>query len=302
MKNASRTGLVVSLLTLSVIATADSLNSIKNPSRAFGYTLGDVLEQKIPLSIDGTVETLQLLPPEQREGRWVTRSAVSVSPDNQWLTLQYQIINAPTDVRVITLPSLTLATDNELSIDVPAWSFSVAPLLPMASDADEQLPVLQPDQLSQPPTSTSLWSRLTMLVAGLLCWLSVWLGWWLWRNWREAHALPFANAYRTVRTVGSTAGIENNAGWLAMHNAFNQSAGRSIINSTVSELSQNCTWLKPFESEISTFYTLSSTRFFAPDSQPESFNLTDFSKRLFEAEKRHTTKISNSTRLVQSAS
>lgn len=287
---------IVTFFTFQSTVAADSVDAtVINPATAFGYTLGDVLEQKIALSINDTVQNLQSLPDEQRAGRWVTRSAVTISNDKLWLSIQYQIINAPPDVRVVTLPALTLTTDNGLSIDVLAWPFSIAPLLPAATDINAQLPVLQPDELAHIPPSSPLWRNISTLAIALFAWLSLWLAWWLWRNWREARALPFANAYQVVRHLTHDNDVNNNEGWLAMHKAFNQSAGRSVVNNTVNELCRNCHWLEPFESEIQTFFTLSSTRFFAPDSQHQPFDLNDFSKRLYQAEKRYTTSITTAS-------
>lgn len=287
---------VIIIVALQTTRAENSLNTvITNPDRTFGYTLGDVLEQTISLSIEDTVHTLQSLPVEQRVGRWVTRSAVSISDNEQWLTIRYQIINAPPDVRTVALPELTLITDNNATIEVPTWFFSIAPLLPASTDLNAQLPVLQPDEQAYIPASNSLWRNIVILAITLTIWLSLWLAWWLWRNYREARALPFANAYHAIRHLVRSNDVESNEGWLAIHKAFNQSAGRSIVSGTVNELSSNCTWLEPFKSEIKKFYTLSSMRFFAPESQHEPFDLNDFSKRLYQAEKRYTTSLSASS-------
>ena len=287
---------IITVSALQATHAADILDTtVTNPQRAFGYTLGDVLEQKIALSIDDTVHTLQSLPAEQRVGRWVTRSAATISDDAQWLTIQYQLINAPPDVRVVALPALTLATETQVDINVPAWPFSIAPLLPAVSDTNNLLPAIQADELASIPASESLWRNLLIMAIVLSALLAIWLAWWLWRNWREARALPFAHAHHAIRHVARGNDAKNNEGWLIMHNAFNQSAGRSIVSSTVIELSRNCSWLKPFESEINQFFALSSTRFFAPESQHEPFDIINFSKRLYQAEKRYTTSISDAS-------
>lgn len=271
---------------------ANSLNtSATNPEKSFGYTLGDVLDQKIALSIEDTVHTLQFLPIEQRVGRWLTRSSVATSEDKKWLIIRYQLINAPPDVRIVSLPALTLIADNEVTIDVPAWFFSIAPLLPATTDVSSQLPVIQADELAYIPASDPIRRTIRILTVVLAAWLTLWLAWWLWRNWREARTLPFAHAYYSIRKLAHSNNAKSNDGWLAIHEAFNQSAGRSIVSSTTHELSRSRTWLKPFESEIQNFYSLSSTRFFAPESQHEPFDLNDFSKRLYLAEKRHTSSL-----------
>ena len=122
------------LMSSLMCAHGDQTNDsfVINPTRAYGYYLGDVIEQRVSLHQDNVIHSLQQLPSVQREGRWVARNSVSVSADGQWLDMRYQIINAAPETRTISLPALSLESDASTGIEVPAWSFTISPLLPAA--------------------------------------------------------------------------------------------------------------------------------------------------------------------------
>lgn len=283
---------IISLLLMLVMSSVYSADKagvpVVNPSRAFGYTLGDVIEQRVALTRNEITHSVPELPAVQREGRWVTRQNASVSADGQWLDMRYQIINAPPDTRTVTLPAVDLQTDADVSIEVPAWSFSIGPLLPETTAQDNPLPVMQPDWRPQAPATDSIVQRMILLAASLCLVLMLWAAWWLWRGFREAARLPFARAWHAQRRAKSDTHGDNAASWLALHRAFDQAAGRSISSGSIDTLVQSVEWLEPFRPELHSFYQQSSERFFAPDSQQGAFNLSDFSKRLYKAERRHT--------------
>lgn len=259
------------------------------PSRAFGYTLGDQLEQTILLARGDKVLSLAELPIEQREGRWLTRTHASLIANGRMLSIRYQLINAPLNVRVIELPELVLQTNENIDITVPAWPFSIAPLIPGSAEEQMKVPAMQPDW--QPPELSvdTFMRNLKVLAAALAIALLSWLLWWLWRNWREAHTLPFAQAYQSLRHAKSGEPLHKNAdSWLCLHNAFNRSAGRSVDSGSIAALLSNVPWLKPHEAEIKTFFELSSARFFSPENSVQNIDLGKLSKRLYKAEKKHT--------------
>ena len=285
---------------------------IYNPERAFGYTIGDVLEQRIALHEDegDAAQTLQQLPVIQREGRWITRQQANVSDDGQWLNVSYQIINSPTSVRIITLPALNFETEQGQQINVPPWSFSIAPLTPVEPADEASLPLMQADWKPEAPTTLKLWHNIQLLLAGLLLTLFLWSIWWFMRGIADARSLPFARAFRTIRQHTGGDASKVTANWLAMHRAFDQLSGKSIGSDSVEALINNTHWLAPFKSDIKTFYKRSSMRFFANDSSlgtsgnptQESFDLAEFSRQLHVAEKKHTTNAKTSpARLVDAA-
>ena len=290
----------VMLMAHALMAHADQTDNISviNPHRAFGYSLGDVIEQRVSLQRDNASHSIQQLPIVQREGRWVARNSVSLSADGQWLDMRYQIINAPPDTRTISLPELSLQTDAGTSIEVPAWSFTIAPLLPAATAPDNALPLIQPDWQPPAPTTDQIMRRMLIIFAGLCLILLLWAAWWLLRGWLEVRSLPFARVWHTQRQHTSDSDADTAQSWLALHRAIDQCAGRSISGSSIDELLQSVRWLEPFRAELKSFYQHSTQRFFSPDAQPANFNLASFSKRLYLAERRHTSTLAKTTNEV----
>lgn len=292
MRAGTRRFLVLVLCFLTTFVAAEELEfSITHPERAYGYTIGDVLEQTIGLYDGNVTHTVQTLPLSQREGRWVTRQEVELHPSGQQLTIRYQLVNTPTNTRLITLPALTLSTDQGTSIEVPTWSFSIAPLTPALPTEDNTLPTMQADWRPDLPSSSTQWRNIKVLCAALLALLLLWLVWWIIRGVREANTLPFANAYRTIRRHKTDANKNDTPQWLALHRAFDQVNGRRVSSSSIDELISCADWLPPFESDIRTFYATSSERFFATGDPHVTFDLKNLSKRLYKAEKRHTSKL-----------
>ena len=309
-------GLTCGLLLMSTMMSAygDQTNgiSIINPTRAYGYQLGDIIEQRISLQRDDVTHSLQQLPVVQREGRWVARNSVSLSDDGRWLDIRYQIINAPTDTRTISLPALSLQTDSlqkeslqkeslqtepletdaTASIEVPAWTFSISPLLPVATAPNNALPITQPDWQPPAPDTNQTMRRMLGFLAALCLVLLLWAAWWLWRGWIEARSLPFARAWQVQRQYKTGPEGDNSddaQNWLMLHRAIDQYAGRNVSRGSIDELLQSVRWLKPFRSELHSFYQQSSQRFFSTDNQKADFDLKSLSKRLYLEERRNTT-------------
>ena len=307
--------LAITLLLLPVVSSAQNNPAIvNNPERAFGYSIGDVLQQNIALHDGDAVhegdaaQTLQELPAIQREGRWLTRQQANVSDDGRWLNIRYQIINSPASVRIITLPALGLETEQGQEINVLPWSFSIAPLTPAEPAAEASLPVMQADWQPQAPTSLSLWHTIRLLLACLLLTLVLWFVWWFMRGFADARSLPFARAFRIIRQHRGGDASEATSNWLALHRAFDQLGGRNIGQDSIETLVKNTHWLTPFESDIQAFYKTSSMRFFAndpsvnlsDDETDESFGLAELSRQLYVAEKKHTgNAISPSSKAVE---
>src|SRR5882757_5423950 len=80
------------LVSMTGVACALSLQTIE--PRAFGYTVGDVLQRRVVLdpNRDGTLDPASL-PHPGRSGRWFQLREVASAPDA--VTLVYQIVNTP---------------------------------------------------------------------------------------------------------------------------------------------------------------------------------------------------------------
>jgi mxaA protein len=262
---------------------APSLATVEQP-RAFGYTVGDVLSQRILLPSGNDSSSDAATPSTGRIGIWFERRHPRIEPDGegrQWMVIDYQIVNAPQTLTTISLPALTLG-----SLRVPEWPVSVSALTPNTAFGMGELQPLRPDRPA-PLQDVAPLRRQTMSALGFLALtLAAWFGWWKWRNTREAARLPFARAYREIQRLESSQPDENARGWLCLHRALNETAGQVVHAGSLPGLLARAPHLQTLQPQLERFYQHSNERFFASRAADESFPLLDFSRALYRAERR----------------
>ncbi len=248
------------LLVLNVIAAAAPAPAavVVEQPRPFGYVLGDILTQRILLEFEPAA-----LPPLERAGLWFTRRASRINPaedGRRWLVIEYQLINAPQILMTVNLPSVSLkpkAGSGELL--VPEWPVSVAPLTPRTAFAKGGLQELRPDHPPPLLPTLPLRRRLDVWSVAFVLVVLSWVGWWTWRHLRASANQPFARALRMIRHEGE----DGAAAWLAMHRAFDSTAGRTVQLSTLPALFERAPQLQSQRAAIEHFFAASSQRFFA---------------------------------------
>ena len=230
--------------------------------RPFGYVLGDVLSQRIQLRHQGQPFEPDTLPASERVGNWLSRrsSRVETDPDGQrWLHIEYQLINAPETLTAITVPELKLpSSDGKLVLTVPAWPISAAPLTPRESFRKGGLQALRPDHPVPLLPTAHLQQRLEYAVTALAVTLLTWLSLWLVRVRRGSTVLPFARALRIIGRSGD----QDARSWIALHRAFDETAGRAVQLQTLGRLFSTARHLESQRAAIENFYMESSRRFF----------------------------------------
>ncbi|MFT4434469.1 calcium incorporation protein MxaA [Caballeronia sp. 15715] len=267
---------------------APSSATVEQP-RAFGYTVGDVLSQRILLP-SGTAgsgsddSSAAATPSTGRIGIWFERRHPRIETDGEgrrWMVVDYQIVNAPQTLITIALPALTLG-----SLQVPEWPVSVSPLTPNTAFGMGELQSLRPDRPAPLPAIAPL-RRQTLWALGLLVLtLAAWFGWWKWRNTREAASLPFARAYMEMQRLASSQPDKNVRGWLCLHRALNETAGQVVHAGSLPGLLARAPHLQALQPQLERFYQQSGERFFASGSADENFPLLDLSRSLYRAERR----------------
>ncbi|WP_280151603.1 calcium incorporation protein MxaA [Piscinibacter sp. XHJ-5] len=266
-------------LLLALAAGAAPAATVEQP-RPFGHVIGDVLTQRVLLHDDGH-EVTATAPPAGRVGPWLERRPARVERDSagrRWLVLDYQVINAPRDVSVVSLPALTIATQAGAPLSLPAWPVSIGPLTrPGALDP------MRPDRPPAPRPTETLERQLALAIGALAFVLLAWLGWWAARQWRDARALPFARAWRALRRLDPAGG----EAWLVLHRAIDASAGRVVQSATLSRLFVDAPQLAALRTRIEDFYRRSDQRFFADERAGPPYPLLDLCRALREVEKRH---------------
>jgi mxaA protein len=261
-----------------VLALAAAAAIVQQP-RSFGYVVGDIATQRVYL--EG--RTPDPLPAAGPLGNWVERRPARIERDargRRWLVIDYQIINSPQGIKLISLPAWKLE-----GLEIPEWPISVAPLTPEEPFAQRGLGGLRPDRAA--PTidlvpihrSMMIWSACAL---ALILW---WAAWWGWRNWRATSRQPFAKALREIRSVDE----QSPQAWLALHRAFDATAGRVVQPETLPALFERVPRFEPQRSAIEEFFRQSSARFFDANGSAPRVPVRALCAELRRIEKRHET-------------
>jgi mxaA protein len=270
----------------SVLAEAAPI--IQQP-RPFGYVLGDTLTQRILLQSGGRNFDPAALPPSERAGLWFARrsSRIEQAEDaDRWLVIDYQLINAPQALLTVNLPSVTLKSkEGRGMLAVPEWPISIAPLTPRAVFAKGGLQELRLDHAAPTMPTLALRRRLQIWSIAFVLTIVSWLGWWLVRSLRAATNQPFGRALREIRRTDDGSA----AAWLALHRAFDRTAGRALQLSTLPVLFRQSPQFESQRNAIEQFYAESNLRFFgvAPATATRSLSLRALCTILRRIEKQH---------------
>lgn len=260
------------------------------PARSFGYVIGDVVTQRVRLALNGRGFEPASLPEPGPAGIWLERRAVRVERDPagaRWLAIDYQIMNSPQALTVVTLPAWQLASRGEggAVLSVPPWPISVAPLTPRQPFARAGLGALRPDRTAMLVSLAPIRHGLAWSSAGLIASLLAWVGWWLWRNARAAAGLPFAIALRELRGM-DPAGAQ---AWQALHRAFDRTAGEVVHAETLPGLFERAPHFVPLRASIERFYLQSTAWFFRGEPPAEPVSVRALCTDLRKLEKQHET-------------
>ena len=259
--------------------------------RAFGHVLGDVLTQRILLQSGSRNADTATMPSTGRIGIWFERRTPRVETDangRRWMVIEYQITNAPQTLITVALPALTLmlTSPSGTVLQVPEWPVSVGPLTPQTAFTKGDLQALLPDRLAMIAATTPLRRQMMWALGLLALTLLAWLGWWQWRNRREAARLPFARAWARMRHSNTAEANQNAHAWLSLHRALNETAGQVVHAGSLPDLFAKAPHLKPLQPQLERFYQQSGERFFASGSSVAGFPLLDLCRDLYRAERR----------------
>ncbi len=267
---------------------ADGITAtVLQPSRAVAYTIGDVLEQQIVLKPPNIGQTLISLPLPKREGQWVERISSELSNDQDRIILEYQIINAPLKTQFVSLPALQLDLSDGQTISVEPWRFSVSPQIPADIGDQSELEMMLPDISPDLPDTRFASRNLKLSLVALAGTLLSWLAWWLWQNGHDSRNLPCNRAYKALRRLNAPSLVDEDKAWLALHRAFDDSAGYSVSLGSLNHTLQELRWLEPMRAQIHEFYEFSTQRFFGHSAEAASFDLLSFCNGLRKLEKDH---------------
>jgi mxaA protein len=262
-------------------------NAVVAQSRSFGYVLGDVITQRILLEENGRAFSPAALPQSGPLGIWLERRGARIETDDrgrQWLAVEYQVMNSPQTLTVVTVPAWTLASKSGgAPLRIGEWPISVSPLTPREPFARAGLGTLRPDRAAPLVNVAPVQRWLAIWTSALVLSLAAWAVWWAWRNWRATRGQPFAVALREMRGVDETAP----QAWHALHRAFDRTAGQVVQAGALTPLFVRAPHLEPMRSPIEEFFAASATRFFEVPGPKRSISVRTLCGELRRIEKRH---------------
>lgn len=237
-------------------------SAVVQQPRSFGYVIGDIVTQRVLLEDRGRPIVPSALPPPGPAGVWLERRASRIETDERgkhWLALDYQIMNSPQALKMVSLPAFKVpASGGGSELVVNAWPISVAPLTPERPFANGSLGILRPDRNAPLIDTAPITRSLVSLIVVLVALLAAWVAWWMWRNWRASAQLPFGVAVRELRGVDDS----DPRAWKALHRAFDSTAGQVVRADALGVLFQRAPQFETLRSPIERFYAQSGARFF----------------------------------------
>lgn len=261
-------------------------DSLPPAPRTFGYTVGDIIVQRVPLTREGREFQPESLPPPGRVGRSFWRRGARIARDEanrSWLLVEYQIINAPPALEVWFLPPLQIKGAGAALIDVEPWRFSIGPLTPPEAFAAQGLGAMRADALPEPVPLAPLGQRLKLLAAALGLTLLLWAAALQLRQRAMRGRLPFASALRDL------AGMPADApqAWRRLQHALNDAAGQVVRAGNVDQLIASAPYLAGERAAIEAFCRDASTLFFSGAAPAGAGGVQALARRLGRLERRH---------------
>lgn len=213
------------------------------------------------------------LPRAGRTGLWLELAAprltsAKTGDDTTYrLTLDYQIVNVPEQVRTIELPALALAfggRGSRTSVPIDEWPVTIAPITPAYVLARGGLTQIQPDARPSAP-DPGPYMRLTLLWAVLLVGLIALRG--AQRRgifWMRHGSRPFASAARDIAKLSRLPPdqVTYRRGLQRLHRAFDAAAGQAVFGEQLAPLFAAHPDLLGLHTDIEEFYAHSQREFF----------------------------------------
>jgi mxaA protein len=282
-----RTGLLAATcaawLVLPAAATAEDLPP---PPRTFGYTLGDLIIQQVPLVRDGKDFEPESLPPPGRVGRSFWRRAARTAQDaegRRWLLVEYQIINAPPALEVWFLPPLQLKGVGAGVLDVEPWRFSIVPLTPPEAFDAPGLGAMRDDLLPAPAPLAPLARRIWLAAGALVMTLLLWGAALYLRRRSLRDRLPFARALRDLAHMPD----DVPQAWRRLQHALNDAAGQVVRSGNVDQLLASAPYLAGERAAIEQFCREASALFFSGTAPAPAGTMRALARRLGRLERRY---------------
>ena len=231
-----------------------------------------------------------------RSTRWSWKARVRGGEPRHSIRLRYQIVNAPPSVTGAGTPHLSLRVlgpEGDLPVVIPAWGFTVGPIVAPEERSAGHLPNLRP-ALPPPPIPTDAHTaRVVALGALALALLAPILRDTLARRRGAPAARYFDRAYRRLRRgeKGPPSPSIPAEALIEVHAAFNATAGRAVFEHDLARFFVEHPRFEPLRASIEAFFAESGRVLYgrgrsAADTSPDLDHLRDLCRACRDAERR----------------
>lgn len=255
---------LLALALLTGPALAQTVGSVE--PRAFGWTVGDVVQRKLLLDVPpGLALDLASLPQTRRPGQAIELRNARLQ--GRELLLEYQLFLAPTAVRTLEIAPMKLRFSGpagERFVRVEAWPLTVAPLTTDEVSPREGLGEMRPDTAPPLIDSSARQTRLTAYLAGLLLLSGVFAWRWFGVPWLGRRQRPFTQAWRSLRRLPDKPSDEQRqAAFKTLHAALNRCAGEVLFEAGLPRFTVRHPGFAALQDDLRQFFRHSHAEFFA---------------------------------------
>ena len=271
--------------------------------RQFGYVIGDEIEHRVSLALRPGFELDPAsVPVPGRITRWLSLNEAVLDGEPRDgasrydIELRYQVVNAGSNVVGAGTPPVSLrvfGAEDDLPVVIPAWGFTIGPIVKAEERPPGTLPELRP---AQPPAPIATATRTARVIAlGLLAAaLATFVAWphvrerigWMARGPFNHACRQLERRMKNVHAPGAYADA-----LVAVHAAFNTTAGRAVFAHDLSRFFTEHPRFEPLRKPIEALFAESSELFYgdggAPASTGQSLErLRDLCRACRDAERR----------------
>lgn len=277
LKNKGFTFLIAILWLISTaVQAAEMVTATVSTDQAWGLLLGDelIVTVELPIMQHIALDEESLPAIDQRQGHWLTLREISFDArsdsEQVLMMLRYQVVNTGTAAQELLTPEFTIRQTDNTVIVIPGAPMMLSPILPATIADDTPAATLKVDH-NAPLFDTAAQGKKTAFWAGLagLCFLLSTLWHFV---WRKQHRQPFEQALIQLRNIKGDDNAALEAAARILHEAFNRTAGETVVQSAVDDMLAQHSRLAAFTDEIKQFYRASSAYFF------DSESVTDLSR------------------------
>ncbi len=242
--------------------------------RAFGYVIGDLVERRVTAEVASPYRLRkETLPEPGRLGPWLELRRVEVKERRGFTTnryeigLIYQVLNSPEALKVLSLPTVPIeftdGAQRSVAREVPAWAFTVAPVVPGEPVVLQGLGEMRPDVPPRLIATGPYWSRLALYGAGIVAILLYLAYAYIGLPFVARSNGPFARAYRDIRASLRRGGTDTlHVALRRIHRALDETAGATMFGERLGEFFARHPRYADLRDDTERFFRLSQHEFF----------------------------------------